>query len=95
MSHRSTSARLPQPGLRAAVEVGARRRPAPPVILLSRYVERTQAAALPADGEGGIGYLLKDRHAPVSGEKHISDLPASSNSPSPTTPTGEYRHRPS
>jgi DNA-binding NarL/FixJ family response regulator len=47
-------------GLRAAVEV-RRRRPGFPVIVLSQYVERLYARELLASGEGGIGYLLKDR----------------------------------
>ncbi len=47
-------------GLRAAV--AARRRHAGlPVLVLSQYVERTYAAELLSDGQGGIGYLLKDR----------------------------------
>jgi DNA-binding NarL/FixJ family response regulator len=49
-------------GLRAALE--ARRRvPGTPVLVLSQYVERTYAAELLADGQGGVGYLLKDRVA--------------------------------
>ena len=47
-------------GLRAAVEV-RRRRPGFPVVVLSQYVERLYARELLASGEGGIGYLLKDR----------------------------------
>jgi DNA-binding NarL/FixJ family response regulator len=47
-------------GLRAAVEVRARRRGFP-VMVLSQYVERMYARELLASGEGGIGYLLKDR----------------------------------
>jgi DNA-binding NarL/FixJ family response regulator len=47
-------------GLRAAVEV-RRRRPGFPVLVLSQYVERLYARELLASGEGGIGYLLKDR----------------------------------
>jgi DNA-binding NarL/FixJ family response regulator len=49
-------------GLRAALE--ARRRvPGLPILVLSQYVERTFAAELLSDGQGGVGYLLKDRVA--------------------------------
>jgi DNA-binding NarL/FixJ family response regulator len=49
-------------GVRAALE--ARRRvPGLPVLVLSQYVERTFAAELLSDGQGGVGYLLKDRVA--------------------------------
>ena len=49
-------------GVRAAIE--ARRRvPGLPILILSQYVERTFARELLADGEGGVGYLLKDRVA--------------------------------
>ena len=49
-------------GLRAALE--ARRRvPGLPVLVLSQYVEESYAAELLADGEGAVGYLLKDRVA--------------------------------
>ena len=47
-------------GLRAAVAVRSRR-PGFPVMVLSQYVERIYARELLASGEGGIGYLLKDR----------------------------------
>jgi DNA-binding NarL/FixJ family response regulator len=47
-------------GLRAAVEV-RRRRPGFPVLVLSQYVERIYARELLASGEGGVGYLLKER----------------------------------
>jgi DNA-binding NarL/FixJ family response regulator len=47
-------------GLRAAVAVRAVR-PGFPVMVLSQYVERIYARELLASGEGGIGYLLKDR----------------------------------
>src|SRR4029077_6895392 len=47
-------------GLRAALE--ARRRiPGLPVLVLSQYVEHTYAAQVLADGDGGVGYLLKER----------------------------------
>lgn len=52
-------------GVRAALE--ARKRvPGMPVLILSQYVERTYAAELLADGDGGVGYLLKDRVANVT-----------------------------
>jgi DNA-binding NarL/FixJ family response regulator len=47
-------------GLRAAVEV-RRSWPAAPVMVLSQYVEMSYAAELLDRGQGGIGYLLKDR----------------------------------
>jgi DNA-binding NarL/FixJ family response regulator len=47
-------------GLRAAVDV-RRRRPGFPVLVLSQYVERIYARELLAGGEGGVGYLLKER----------------------------------
>ncbi len=47
-------------GVRAAVE--ARRRvPETAILVVSQYVEQTYAAELLADGNGGVGYLLKDR----------------------------------
>ncbi len=49
-------------GVRAAIE--ARRRfPGLPILILSQYVEQTYARELFAGGEGGVGYLLKDRVA--------------------------------
>jgi DNA-binding NarL/FixJ family response regulator len=51
-------------GLRAALEVRARR-PRFPVLVLSQYVERLYARELLAGAEGGIGYLLKDRVSDV------------------------------
>jgi DNA-binding NarL/FixJ family response regulator len=49
-------------GVRAASE--ARRRVSGlPILILSQYVEQTFARELLADGEGGVGYLLKDRVA--------------------------------
>ena len=47
-------------GIRAAVDLRAQR-PGQPVVVLSQYVERTYARELLADGQGGVGYLLKDR----------------------------------
>lgn len=47
-------------GVRAAL--AARERfPGLPVLILSQYVEQTYASELLAGGQGGIGYLLKDR----------------------------------
>ncbi|PCG81905.1 DNA-binding response regulator [Streptomyces sp. WZ.A104] len=47
-------------GLRAALE--ARRvHPGLPVLVLSQYVDQLYANELLADGEGAVGYLLKDR----------------------------------
>jgi DNA-binding NarL/FixJ family response regulator len=47
-------------GVRAAL--AARERfPGLPVLILSQYVEQTYAGELLASGQGGIGYLLKDR----------------------------------
>ena len=51
-------------GLRAALE--ARRRvPGVPILILSQAVVESYATELIADGNGGIGYLLKDRIADV------------------------------
>jgi DNA-binding NarL/FixJ family response regulator len=47
-------------GLRAAVAVRTQR-PGFPVMVLSQYVERIYARELLASGQGGVGYLLKDR----------------------------------
>jgi DNA-binding NarL/FixJ family response regulator len=52
-------------GLRAAIAVRAQR-PGFPVMVLSQYVERIYARELLASGEGGIGYLLKDRVGDVA-----------------------------
>ena len=49
-------------GVRAAIEL-RRRRPELGVLLLSQYVEGTYAHELLSSGEGGMGYLLKDRVA--------------------------------
>jgi len=49
-------------GVRAAIE--ARRQvPGLPILILSQYVEQTYARELLTSGEGGVGYLLKDRVA--------------------------------
>jgi DNA-binding NarL/FixJ family response regulator len=47
-------------GLRAAVDV-RRAWPAAPLLVLSQYVEVSYADDLLATGDGGVGYLLKDR----------------------------------
>ncbi|SHN47246.1 response regulator transcription factor [Cryptosporangium aurantiacum] len=47
-------------GLRAALQLRASD-PGIRVLILSQYVERAYAAELLADGNGGVGYLLKDR----------------------------------
>ena len=47
-------------GLRAAAAARSRR-PGFPVMVLSQYVERVYARELLSSGQGGIGYLLKDR----------------------------------
>lgn len=47
-------------GLRAAVEV-RRSAPGARILVLSQYVEVSYADELLATGDGGIGYLLKDR----------------------------------
>lgn len=51
-------------GLRAAIE--ARQQvPGLPVLVLSQYVEQLYARELLAGGQGGVGYLLKDRVSDV------------------------------
>lgn len=47
-------------GVRAAIEV-RRQFDGLPILVLSQYVEQSYAAELLSDGNGGIGYLLKDR----------------------------------
>jgi DNA-binding NarL/FixJ family response regulator len=47
-------------GLRAAVEI-RRTYPAVGVLVFSQYVETKYAARLLASGQGGLGYLLKER----------------------------------
>lgn len=51
-------------GLVAAIEARTRR-PGLPVLVLSQYVEQLYARELLQSGDGGIGYLLKDRVADV------------------------------
>jgi DNA-binding NarL/FixJ family response regulator len=48
-------------GLRAAEAIRAEYGTAVGILVLSQYVETTFALRLVADGEGGMGYLLKDR----------------------------------
>jgi DNA-binding NarL/FixJ family response regulator len=47
-------------GVRAAIEA-RKRRPELGILILSQYVEPVYTAELLATGEGGIGYLLKER----------------------------------
>jgi DNA-binding NarL/FixJ family response regulator len=47
-------------GLQCAL-AARRERPGLPVLILSQHVERLYARELLADGDGGVGYLLKDR----------------------------------
>ncbi|MGV1049866.1 MAG: response regulator [Solirubrobacterales bacterium] len=53
-------------GIRAAIEA-RRRQPGLGVLILSQYVEPTYTSELLAGGEGGVGYLLKER---------VGDIPA-------------------
>ncbi len=48
-------------GLRAAEAIRTEHGTAIGILVLSQYVETTFALRLVADGEGGMGYLLKDR----------------------------------
>jgi DNA-binding NarL/FixJ family response regulator len=48
-------------GLRAAEAIRAEHGTTVGILVLSQYVETTFALRLVADGEGGMGYLLKDR----------------------------------
>jgi DNA-binding NarL/FixJ family response regulator len=52
-------------GLRAAVEARTKV-PGTPILVLSQYVEVSYADDLLADGQGSIGYLLKDRVSDVA-----------------------------
>jgi DNA-binding NarL/FixJ family response regulator len=47
-------------GVRAAIEA-RRRHPGLAVLILSQYVEPVYTAELLAEGQGGVGYLLKER----------------------------------
>jgi DNA-binding NarL/FixJ family response regulator len=51
-------------GIRAALEA-RRRQPKLAVLVLSQYVEPAYSAELLQEGEGGIGYLLKERVSEV------------------------------
>ena len=53
-------------GLRAAIQARTQL-PGLPVLVLSQHVEQLYARELLSSGEGGLGYLLKDR---------VSDIPA-------------------
>ena len=53
-------------GIRAAREIRAKHSETG-VLVLSQYVDHTYAVELLADGADGVGYLLKDRVADVSG----------------------------
>ena len=53
-------------GLRAAIEA-RRRHPDLGVLILSQYVEPVYTSELLASGEGGVGYLLKERVGDVRG----------------------------
>ena len=63
-------------GLRAAIEA-RRRTPGLGVLILSQYVEPVYAAELVEGGEGGIGYLLKERvaeiHAFLDAVRRVAD----------------------
>ncbi|MFJ4038156.1 LuxR C-terminal-related transcriptional regulator [Microbacterium sp. NPDC090007] len=52
-------------GIRAAIALRSRH-PGLAVLVLSQYVEERYAADLIADGQGALGYLLKDRVADVA-----------------------------
>ncbi len=53
-------------GVRAAIEA-RRRHPQVGILILSQYVEPVYTAELLAGGEGGVGYLLKERVGDVPG----------------------------
>lgn len=52
-------------GIHAAIDA-RRLQPGLPVLVLSQYVEQDYAGELLSDGQGGVGYLLKDRVGRVS-----------------------------
>jgi len=52
-------------GVRAAIEL-RRRYPGIAILMLSQYVEPAYTAELLASGEGGVGYLLKERVGDVA-----------------------------
>jgi DNA-binding NarL/FixJ family response regulator len=51
-------------GLKLAI-AARQRRPGMPIVVLSQFVEQLYARELLQSGEGGLGYLLKDRVADV------------------------------
>ncbi|GGB45505.1 DNA-binding response regulator [Flexivirga endophytica] len=55
---------LTDEGLRVAIEA-RKEQPGLPVLVLSQYVESLYARELLEDGDGGVGYLLKDRVSDV------------------------------
>ncbi|MGV8884801.1 MAG: response regulator transcription factor [Microbacteriaceae bacterium] len=63
-------------GVRAAIEA-RRRRPGVGILLLSQYVEVSYAQELLSSGDGGIGYLLKDRVASLEELRDAIDRIAS------------------
>jgi len=70
-------------GLRAAVAV-RRAWPAARILVLSQYVEVSYADELLATGDGGVGYLLKDR---------VSDLETSWAPSTPSPPAARCSTR--
>jgi len=63
-------------GVRAAIEA-RRRRPDLAILLLSQYVEVAYAQELLAAGQGGVGYLLKDRVTSIDELRDALDRVAS------------------
>ena len=57
---------LTDEGLRVALEI-RREHPGTPIVVLSQYVENLYARELLDDGDGSIGYLLKDRVSDIGG----------------------------
>ncbi len=58
-------------GLRAAVAI-REQHPGMPILVLSQYVVQSYADELLAAGDGGVGYLLKDRVSDI--DEFIEDL---------------------
>ena len=58
-------------GLRAAVAI-REQHPGMPILVLSQYVVQSYADELLAAGDGGVGYLLKDRVSDI--DEFIDDL---------------------
>src|ERR1700710_3009303 len=67
-------------GIRAAVEA-RRRHPDPGVLILSQYVEPVYTAELLAGGEGGVGYLLKERGGDIPAFLHAGRRVADGGAP--------------